>query len=227
MAIKIEVTTDLILSLYNRLNSLFPWQKRWYEQRFQRARILHKGREIGADYYFALEAILDACLTGRNKIFIEYKSPDPEDDFISNVAQYIGFFWGRKVKTETRTIILSNGAKLRFYPDSASSWAGLSGDVYLSEWAYFSDSWSAIQAASAMTANVKWRLTLYSSIDDFAPGKDIKFGGDRWYHDSVPFLPHECTVRHCEKISDIRSYQSDSHFRQAVLCQLPKGSKPL
>ncbi|HCT7709470.1 TPA: hypothetical protein OT801_003569 [Morganella morganii] len=93
MTIKIEVTTDLILSLYERLNILFPWQNRWYEQRFQRARILHKGREIGADYYFALEAVLDACLTGRNKIFIEYKSPDPEDNFISNVAQYIGFFW--------------------------------------------------------------------------------------------------------------------------------------
>ncbi|HHN8324893.1 TPA: terminase large subunit domain-containing protein [Morganella morganii] len=227
MTIKIEVTTDLILSLYERLNSLFPWQNRWYEQRFQRARILHKGREIGADYYFALEAVLDACLTGRNKIFIEYKSPDPEDNFISNVAQYIGFFLGRKVKSETRTIILSNGAKLRFYPDSASSWAGRCGDVYLSEWAYFSDSWSAIQAASAMTANVKWRLTLYSSIDDFAPGKDIKLGGDRWYHDSVPFLPHECSSQHCRKIDDLRTYYLDSYFRQAFLCQLPEGSSSL
>lgn len=224
MTIKIEVTTDLILSLYERLNSLFPWQKRWYEQRLQRARILHKGQQIGADYYFALEAVLDACLTGRNKIFIEYKSPDPEDYFISNAAQYIGFFLGRKIEEGTRIITLSNGAEIRFYTEKAQSWAGVTGDVYLSEWAYFSDSWSAIQAASAMTANVKWRLTLYSSIDDFAPGKDIKFGEDRWYHDSVPFLPHECTVRHCEKIAYIRSYQSDSHFRQAVLCQLPERS---
>lgn len=227
MTIKIEVTTDLIMSLYEQLNTLFPWQKRWYEQRFQRARDLHKGREIGADYYFALEAVLDACLTGRNKIFIEYKSPDPEDDFISNIAQYIGLFLGCKIALGTGIIMLSNGAEIRFLPDDNKTWAGLCGDTYLSEWAYFSDPWNAIHAAYGVTANEKWRLTFYSSIDEFSSGKDIHFSGNSWYHDSVPFLPHECSSHHCRKIDDLRPYYSDSYFRQAYLCQLPEWSKPL
>ncbi|MEM7986010.1 hypothetical protein Q4R37_15100, partial [Morganella morganii] len=103
MTIKIEVTTELILSLYERLNTLFPWQKRWYEHRFQRKRYLHKGRQIGADYYFALEAVLDACLTGRNKIFIEPAPSEPEDTFYSNAAQHAGRFLGLNIKSGTQS----------------------------------------------------------------------------------------------------------------------------
>ncbi|WP_413493179.1 terminase large subunit domain-containing protein [Morganella psychrotolerans] len=226
MTIKVEVTTDLILSLYKRLDDLFPWQKRWYAQRFQRGRSLHKGRQIGADYYFALEAVLDACLTGRNKIFIEYVSPDPEDDFISNVAQYIGFFLGRNIETGTRVITLSNGAELSFLPDNNLLWAGLCGDTYLSEWAYFTNPWNCIRSAYAVTSNVKWRLTFYSSIDDHAAGKDVDLSR-RWYHDSVPFLPHECTEAHCAKVNRMPGFYTDSHFRQVVLCQLPEWSSSL
>ncbi|ENQ7814166.1 terminase family protein [Morganella morganii] len=227
MTIKVEVTTDLIMSLYEQLNTLFPWQKRWYEQRFQRARDLHKGREIGADYYFALEALLDACLTGRNKIFIESAPSDAKDIFISSAVQYLVYFLGRKIKSETRIITLSNGSEIRFYPHNTQTWAGVTGDVYLSEWAYFSEPLNAIDAAMAITAHIKWRLTVYSSIDECAPGKDVKFTGNSWYHDSVPFLPHECSSHHCRKIDGLRPYYSDSYFRQAYLCQLPEGSKPL
>lgn len=224
MTIKIEVTIDLILSLYERLNGLFPWQKRWYAQRFQRARDLHKGRQIGADYYFALEAVLDACLTGRNKIFIEYKSPDPEDNFISNTAQYISLFLGCEIALETGIIMLSNGAEIRFIPEDNKTWAGLCGDVYLSEWAYFSDPMNAIDAAMAITTHITRRLTVYSSIDEYAPGKGIKFTGDKWYHDSVPLLPYECTDAHCAKATGMRTDFPDDYFRQAILCQLPGGA---
>ncbi|EJD6037902.1 hypothetical protein M0J18_RS05640 [Morganella morganii] len=221
MTIKIEVTTDLILSLYARLNSLFPWQKRWYEQRFQRARDLHKGRQIGADYYFALEAVLDACLTGRNKIFIEPAPADPEDTFISGAINYAALFLGCEVKPYTQTIKLSNGASIRFIPETNRCWAGFYADVYLSEWAYFTDPWVGINAAYGVAANEQWRLTFYSSIDEHAPGKDIHFAGNSWYHDSVPFLPHECTEAHCAKVNRMPGFYTESHFRQVVLCQLP------
>lgn len=223
MTIKIAVTTELIISLYNRLNSLFPWQKRWYAQRFQRARDLHKGRQIGADYYFALEAVLDACLTGRNKIFIEPAPADPEDTFISGAINYAALFLGCEVKPCTQTIELSNGASIRFVPDTNQCWAGNCADVYVSEWAYFSDPGSAIAAAMAITAHIKWRLTVYSSIDEYNQGAYIKFSGNSWYHDSVPLLPHECTEAHCAKATGMRTDFPDDYFRLCILCQLPEG----
>lgn len=221
MTIKIAVTTELIISLYNRLNSLFPWQKRWYEQRFQRSRELHKGRNIGADYYFALEAVLDACLTGRNKLFIEPAPSEPEDTFISGAINYAALFLGCEVKPYTQDIKLSNGASIRFVADTNPCWAGCCADVYVSEWAYFTDPRGGINAAYGVAANEQWRLTFYSSIDEHAPGKDIRFAGNGWYHDSVPFLPHECTETHCAKVNRMPGFYTDSHFRQVVLCQLP------
>lgn len=41
---KVKVTTDLLISLYNKLDGLYPWQTRRYNNRFERSRYLHKGR---------------------------------------------------------------------------------------------------------------------------------------------------------------------------------------
>lgn len=43
--------------------SLFDYQKRWYEVRNQRSRFILKSRQIGATWYFAHEALIDALLT--------------------------------------------------------------------------------------------------------------------------------------------------------------------
>lgn len=201
MTIKIEVTTDLILSLYDRLNGLFPWQKRWYEQRFQRERRLHKGRQVGADYYFALEAVLDACLTGRNKIFIEPAPMEPGDTFISNTAQYATLFLGRMIQAKSQIIMLSNGAEIRFLPENNQGWACLSGDTYVSEWAWFNNPRDIIKVVMGITTHKKWRRTYYSSRGDGDNGGGVVFSETSYFYDVVPFQSYECSAEHCNKIT--------------------------
>lgn len=225
MTVKIEVTTELIINLYKRLDDLFPWQKRWYAQRFQRARDLHKGRQIGADYYFALEAVLDACLTGRNKIFIEPEPSDPEDTFISNAARYAGHFLGLNIKSGKQIITFSNGAEIRFLPGNHQGWAAHVGDVYVSEWAWFSNPDDIVPVVGAMTCHEKWRRTYYSSRGDGDNGTGIVFSDKNYFYDVVPFQPHECGMEHCLKIVDILGdyFYQRNFINQLYLCQLPSG----
>lgn len=221
MTTKIEVTTDLILSLYKRLDDLFPWQKRWYAQRFKRDRYLHKGRQIGADYYFALEAVLDACLTGRNKIFIEPAPTEPEDTFISNAAQYATLFLGRMVQTKSQIITLSNGAEIRFVPENHQCWGAYSGDVYISEWAWYAHPDRIMKIVSGVTMHEKWRRTYYSSLGECYTGAGVMFPNKAYFYDVVPFQPYECSTDHCKKINEMRDGYPADLFNQLILCQSP------
>ncbi|MCH4584140.1 terminase family protein, partial [Achromobacter xylosoxidans] len=49
---------------------IFGYQKVWYRNADQRTRMILKSRQIGATWYFAREALLDAIATGRNQIFL-------------------------------------------------------------------------------------------------------------------------------------------------------------
>lgn len=229
MTIKIEVTTELIISLYNRLNSLFPWQKRWYAQRFQRARNLHKGRQIGADYYFALEAVLDACLTGRNKIFIEPAPSEQEDIFISNVAGYAAVILGIVRMPGSKEIVFDNGAVIRFLPENNHCWAVHLGDVYVSEWAWFTNPDDIVKIVMAMTAHEKWRRTYYSSRGEGDNGNGVVFSEKSSFYDVVPLLPHECGTEHFLKIGALHgdNFYPRNLINELYLCQLPEGSKSL
>lgn len=150
--ITIEVTTDLLIDLYANLENLLPWQSRWYQHRFDRFRYLHKGRQIGASDYFALEALLDACLTGENKTFIA-PSPSDDDDFMCNEFYYTI----RHAKVDTlsldneKIIQLSNGAKIYFVSDKEEI-PDDCGDIYLSEWAWFDDPKNTLEKTKIMAS---------------------------------------------------------------------------
>ena len=50
---------------------MFGYQQQWFQAGQQyRIRNILKSRQIGATYYFALEALIDALQTGRNQIFL-------------------------------------------------------------------------------------------------------------------------------------------------------------
>ncbi|WP_204274326.1 terminase large subunit domain-containing protein, partial [Klebsiella aerogenes] len=52
-------------------DAMFDYQRAWYEAgRTERIRNLLKSRQIGATWYFAREALIDALTTGRNQIFL-------------------------------------------------------------------------------------------------------------------------------------------------------------
>lgn len=137
MSLYITVTTDLVLSLYASLENCLPWQSRWYQHRFDKFRVLHKGRQIGASDYFSLEALLDACLAGENKTFIV---PEPSDDDTFMCGEF--YYMARHASvdgsllSDHKTIHLSNGATIYFITDKEDL-PNDCGDIYLSEWAWF------------------------------------------------------------------------------------------
>ena len=51
--------------------NIFDYQRGWYQAGLaHRIRNILKSRQIGATFFFAREALLDALLTGRNQIFL-------------------------------------------------------------------------------------------------------------------------------------------------------------
>ncbi|MCW4541392.1 terminase large subunit domain-containing protein [Providencia sp. 2024EL-00606] len=152
MIFKVDVTTELLIELYSSLENLLPWQSRWYQHRFDKFRFLHKGRQIGASDYFSLEALLDACLTGENKTFIT-QSPTDDEEFQSSELFYLARHAGisKTISGNEKTIYLSNGAKIHFISDK-DKLPDDCGDVYLSEWAWFSHPKRVLEMAKVMNA---------------------------------------------------------------------------
>ncbi|HHS3623379.1 TPA: terminase large subunit domain-containing protein, partial [Proteus mirabilis] len=125
---KIEITVELLNDICEKYSrALFEWQKNWKNNQFHRNRILHKGRQVGADWYFSLEALHDAMLTGRNKLFLGEMSEGA-----------LGYFCGHlNIKhNEVGFFELSNGAQISFIRELETTFSGRFGDVYISEWAW-------------------------------------------------------------------------------------------
>lgn len=159
---KIRITSELLFNLQKEQMNFLPWQSRWYQTRFLKSCSLQKGRQVGADYYFLFEALQDACLTGRNKIFIG-----------SVPVNYLLKHAMIKKHEEAHNYIfkLSNGASIYILnPDHLNeiTLGGISGDVYISEWSWINNLHDVIQLASAFSMHKKWRVTLYTfrSLND-------------------------------------------------------------
>lgn len=166
MRTEINVTNDLLAKLALKMHyGLNDWQSRWSHQQFHRNRLLHKSRQIGADWYFTLEAINDACLTGRNKIFIGGEWIINDIDFMLHHIDYQshGYEYHKQFEDIGKLIfILSNGAKIIFISNT-DMLAGLCGDVYAPEWSWNEQPLKIVLTALDLSRNEKWRRTFYSS----------------------------------------------------------------
>ncbi|ENB2551066.1 terminase family protein, partial [Salmonella enterica subsp. enterica] len=74
--LKNHFTEEQIIALREKIMGSLAWHQRgWYEQRHHRNRMILKSRQIGATWYFAREALLDALRDDvkypyqRNQIF--------------------------------------------------------------------------------------------------------------------------------------------------------------
>lgn len=66
-----DISEELIEKLVEVfLDECYEHQKDWYRAGNQRTRVILKSRQIGATFYFAREALIDALTTGRNQIFL-------------------------------------------------------------------------------------------------------------------------------------------------------------
>ena len=139
---------------------MFPYQKNWYENRHHRIRNILKSRQIGATYYFAFEALMDAVKTGRNKVFLSASKPQAHifRDYMKAFAMEVGVeLFGAD------QITLWNGAKLRFVSTNSSTAQGFNGDLYVDEYFWIPKYKKLRKLASGMSSQARWHTTYFST----------------------------------------------------------------
>lgn len=142
-------------------SSLFGYQIKWHWARYKkRRRAILKSRQIGATWYFAREALLDAVENGDNQVFMS-ASKAQALLFREYVVQ-----WVIDVCDVTLTgdpIQLANGANLYFLSTSKKTAQGYHGHVYMDEFFWIQSFAEFKKVTSAMASHKKWTLTFFST----------------------------------------------------------------
>lgn len=138
----------------------FEYQLDWYRAMNQRTRMLLKSRQIGATFYFAREALIDALLTGRNQIFLS-ASKAQAHQFKNYMQDFVREVLGTQLTGDP--IVLWNGAELHFLGTNFRTAQGRSGNFYFDEffWVHGFDELNKV--ASGMALHKHWRKTYFST----------------------------------------------------------------
>jgi len=147
------------------LESLFDYQKVWYQAGRHRTRNLLKSRQIGATWYFAREALLDAIETGRNQIFLSASKAQAQV-----FKQYLTQFAKEAAQVELRgdPIVLANGATLYFLGTNARTAQSYHGNFYFDEYFWVPQFTTLNKVASGMAMQARWRKTYFSTPSSLA-----------------------------------------------------------
>ena len=143
------------------MDELFDYQKTWYYAGLEhRIRDILKSRQIGATYYFAREALLDAVETGRNQIFLSASKAQAHvfKQYIMNYAADVA-----DLELTGDPIVLPNGATLYFLGTNARTAQSYHGNLYFDEYFWTYKFQELRKVASGMAIHKKWRQTYFST----------------------------------------------------------------
>lgn len=152
-------------------DSLFGYQKRWRKSGLsERIRNILKSRQIGATWYFAREALVDALETGRNQIFLSASKAQAHV-----FRQYIVSF-AREVEVDLTgdPMVLPNEATLYFLGTNFRTAQSYHGNLYFDEYFWVHQFQNLRKVASGMAIHKKWRQTYFSTPSSIT-------------HDAFPF----------------------------------------
>lgn len=153
-----EEQQDILLERFK--DSMYGYQERWWKagQR-ERIRNIIKSRQIGATFYFAREALMDALLTGRNQIFLSASKAQAHV-----FKRYIVAF-AREAEVELKgdPIVLPNEATLYFLGTNARTAQSYHGNLYFDEYFWTHGFQQLRTVASGMAIHKKWRQTYFST----------------------------------------------------------------
>jgi len=193
---KNTLTEDQVAALRADFHAyLFAYQKTWWQAKAaHKRRNILKSRQIGATWYFAREAALDALETGDNQIFLS-ASKAQAHVFKSYITAWVKDITG--VDLQGSPIKLWNGAELYFLGTNTKTAQSYHGHVYLDEYAWIGKLAEFKKVASGMATHKKWRLTYFSTPStighdaaSFWDGRE--FNRDRPREDQAAFvLAHE------------------------------------
>lgn len=153
----------------NELHAAFmavirPYQKVWLKAKKHTIRNILKTRQCGATWYFAREALVDALLTGKNKIFLS-ASKSQAMVFKREIMKYA---WQFGVKLSGNPIILSNGAELHFLGTNSATAQSYNGDLYVDEYMWISGFSELENTASGMATLDDMHLTFISTPSSYS-----------------------------------------------------------
>ncbi|HHO0771782.1 TPA: terminase ATPase subunit family protein [Aeromonas hydrophila] len=141
-------------------STMFDYQRVWYQAGQEyRIRDLLKSRQIGATYFFAFEAFIDALVTGRNQIFLSASKAQAHvfKQYIIQFAKEEG------VELKGDPMVLPNGAHLYFLGTNARTAQSYHGNIYMDEYFWIHGFLEFRKVASGMAMHKKWRQTYIST----------------------------------------------------------------
>ncbi|WP_213715000.1 terminase ATPase subunit family protein [Cedecea lapagei] len=181
---------------------LFDYQREWLRAGTQhRIRNLLKSRQIGATYYFAREALIDALTTGRNQIFLSASKAQAHvfKQYIIDFAKEVG------VELKGDPMVLPNGASLYFLGTNARTAQSYHGNLYLDEYFWIPKFQELRKVASGMALHKKWRQTYFSTPSSLT-------------HSAYPFWSGALFNKGRAKADRVEFDLSHSHLARGVLC---------
>lgn len=141
-------------------STMFGYQRTWYEAgKHHRIRDLLKSRQIGATYFFAFEAFIDALVTGRNQIFLSASKAQAHvfKQYIIQFAKEEG------VELKGDPMVLPNGAHMYFLGTNTRTAQSYHGNIYMDEYFWIHGFLEFRKVASGMAMHKKWRQTYIST----------------------------------------------------------------
>ncbi|ERI52112.1 terminase [Pseudomonas sp. EGD-AK9] len=158
-------------------DSCFDYQMDWYRAGNQRTRMILKSRQIGATFYFAREALIDAITTGRNQIFLS-ASKAQAHQFKTYMQAFLNEVLG--VKLTGDPIVLWNNAELHFLGTNFRTAQGRSGNFYFDEFFWVHGFAEINKVASGMASQKRWRKTYFSTPSSMAHPAYVYWTGERF-----------------------------------------------
>lgn len=156
------------------LDGMFNYQRVWHKAKENRIRNILKSRQIGATYYFAHEAFIDALTTGHNQIFLS-ASKKQALQFRSYIVNYAKQTADVDLKGET--IKLPNGAELIFLGTNSATAQSYHGNLYFDEVFWVPKFDVMRKVASGMAAQKMYRQTYFSTPTTIAHPAYAFFSG--------------------------------------------------
>ncbi|MEZ0190775.1 terminase ATPase subunit family protein [Ralstonia solanacearum] len=184
-------------------DSMFDYQRVWYEAgQVERIRNLLKSRQIGATWYFAREAFIDALTTGRNQIFLS-ASKAQAYVFKQYIIQFAKDAAGVELKGDP--MVLPNGATLYFLGTNARTAQSYHGNLYFDEYFWVPRFQELRKVASGMAIHRQWRQTYFSTPSSLS-------------HEAYPFWSGALFNRGKAKDKQVKSDVSHAALRNGLRC---------
>ncbi len=165
------------------LDQLYGYQEAWFAALSFRTRMILKSRQIGATYYFAFEALIDAIETGRNQIFLSASKAQAHQfrSYIVSFAKLVGVTLGGDPMLITSDLRPAEeaAAELHFLGTNFRTAQGRHGNFYFDEFFWVHSFEELNKVASGMATHKKWRKTYFSTPSTIAHAAYPYWTGER------------------------------------------------